>query len=951
MRLPRLLPSLLLLPLLCGVLAAAPANEPRSGRWAHEDAALKPDARVVWGRLDNGLRYALLPHSGVPGRISMKLVVLSGSMDERPEEYGIAHFTEHMCFHGSREMDETAMLGLFRRLGAEYGSDVNAFTTYDHTAYALEFRENTPDLVADGLRWYRGIADGVLFNQDDIDRERRVIFAEKRSRDDLSGRQMQASFPVLFRGLKFADHATIGLDETLRRQQRAHFLEFYRRCYRPDLMVFVAAGDFDVATLEPMVRTAFAPVRRPAEPLSARDEGRADFRALRAGIFRINGVGSAETMAACVLPQPVRPDSREAKLEAMRRNFVMELFQTRLSNLARNMSGAQASYDSLMRHDVVMASVRVPGQAWKDGVLAVDQVIRDTLKRGFDPAELEVLRKQRQRVATHLAEQVPVMDPEQLCSDLADSVANHTVFVGPQTEYAWMLEWLGRLSVAEVNLAFAGLWNQEAMAFHIAGDVALELKADEVLKTVQRNRRGELPFLLPPPPKDLDFQLKKPGPAAAVVDRRDAGGLGLQLARLSNNVRVNIIPSRQEPGLVRAIVRVGGGLLTLPGNQPALKEFGLNTLLGSGTVYYTPDQIAQIIGQHFLEFSFDVADHDAFTFTGLVGPENLEQFLGLATDFLRQPQFKAYAHQDERMRAAMNRAASASGFKEGMRELMDHLFKGDPRFMSGTPLDYISLGVAQVRQWMDEPLRRGYVEVTLVGDMDADAMIPIVQRTLGTLPERAAAKALPAPPRPLRLNAPPGFRRVEFVGELNIGMALGNWPVEAKTDMRAQAAFNVLGRILELRIRNELRDRQGIAYGPSAEYQSFGGFEEFALLQSTADCLPADAPKVAKTIEEVADRLAREGASAEEFEGARGIVRGKLKRAFKDNAFVASMVKRAQEKPERLGEVFALGDGLVGQLTLEEINAWAAKVLPASNCRSAALVPKAFVGIFDSARQ
>ena len=46
--------------------------------------------------------------------------------------------------------------------------------------------------------------------------ERRVIFAEKRSRDDLSGRQMQASFPVLFRGLKFADHATIGLDETLR---------------------------------------------------------------------------------------------------------------------------------------------------------------------------------------------------------------------------------------------------------------------------------------------------------------------------------------------------------------------------------------------------------------------------------------------------------------------------------------------------------------------------------------------------------------------------------------------------------------------------------------------------------------------------------------------------------------------------------------------------------------
>ena len=93
-----------------------------------------PDERVVWGRLDNGLRYALQPHSGMPGRVSMRLVVLTGSMDETEDELGIAHFTEHMCFRGTRDFRYEEMNGFFHKLGMEYGSDVNAVTTFDHTS-------------------------------------------------------------------------------------------------------------------------------------------------------------------------------------------------------------------------------------------------------------------------------------------------------------------------------------------------------------------------------------------------------------------------------------------------------------------------------------------------------------------------------------------------------------------------------------------------------------------------------------------------------------------------------------------------------------------------------------------------------------------------------------------------------------------------------------------------
>jgi hypothetical protein len=64
-----------------------------------------------------------------------------------------------------------------------------------------------------------------------------------------------------------------------------------------------------------------------------------------------------------------------------------------------------------------------------------------------------------------------------------------------------------------------------------------------------------------------------------------------------------------------------------------------------------------------------------------------------------------------------------------------------------------------------------------------------------------------------------------------------------------------------------------------------------------------------------------------------------------------NLFKRVQERPGRLEEIQALHDGLVDQVTLEEVNGWAKKLLPASNARTAMIVPKAFVGIFDGAKQ
>jgi zinc protease len=513
-----------------------------------------------------------------------------------------------------------------------------------------------------------------------------------------------------------------------------------------------------------------------------------------------------------------------------------------------------------------------------------------------------------------------------------------------------MREWLERFTPGEAQKVFRNLWVPETMAFHVSGGVDPELSPEKVLQEVQKVRRKGLSQVMPRSRRDVLFNLPKFATPTTVVAQKELPSLGAKLVRFGNNVRLNFVAGRQEPGLVHAVVRVGSGLLEMPGNKPALKEFGLNTLLASGAVHFRPEQFSALAEERLLQFSFDISDRDAFTFRGVMAAEQLEVFFGLVADILHSPQFNSFVHRDQRMQAAMGRASASTGMAEGMRGLTDHLFKGDPRFTWGSPLDYMAMSVVDVRKWMEPSLARGYVEATIAGDVGEEVALDTVARTLGSLRPRAEKKETAVPPKPVRVTADAGFTRIEFVGEQNVGLVVSTWPVTEKLHVRDQAALEVLAKILEIRVRGEVREKLGLAYSPSAEFEAYDGFPNFALMRAQIDCAPNDTTRVAPLITAIGAEVAARGVTEGEFIGARGILRSQLKQAFRENAFLVNVLMRAQERPEEAEEIVALHGGLMDTITLEEVNQWAAKVLGAKNCRSAAVVPKAFVGLFEAGR-
>lgn len=136
------------------VLALALALTALAGRAAPAaDAPLDPDPSLRTGTLPNGVRFLILPNATPKGRVSLRLVVRVGSLEEKESERGFAHFIEHLAFDGTTHFPGGTLIEAMQRMGIAYGADANAHTFYDCTTYNLDVPADGETLVGRSMSW------------------------------------------------------------------------------------------------------------------------------------------------------------------------------------------------------------------------------------------------------------------------------------------------------------------------------------------------------------------------------------------------------------------------------------------------------------------------------------------------------------------------------------------------------------------------------------------------------------------------------------------------------------------------------------------------------------------------------------------------------------------------------------------------------------------------------
>src|ERR1022692_3653591 len=186
------LAALAVLGLASAALAQIPAKTPD---WPQAHSDLKADGAIHFGVLPNGMRYAIMKNATPPGQVSMRLRFDVGSLLERNDQQGLAHFLEHMAFNGSTNVPTRGdMVKDLERLGLAFGADTNAGTGFDATPDQFDLPKSDDQTVDTSLMLLREIAGNLTLDQKAMDDERGVILSEERLRDTPAYRITKSRF-------------------------------------------------------------------------------------------------------------------------------------------------------------------------------------------------------------------------------------------------------------------------------------------------------------------------------------------------------------------------------------------------------------------------------------------------------------------------------------------------------------------------------------------------------------------------------------------------------------------------------------------------------------------------------------------------------------------------------------------------------------------------------------
>ena len=373
---------LLIAALLAGTGVQARELERRTA-WPHESSDVAPDPNVIWGRLDNGMRYVLLPNNTPKDRISIRMLVDAGSLMEQDDQRGLAHFLEHMAFKGSRNMPAGDLVQYLERLGMAFGADTNARTSYDNTVYQLELPSNDPAVLDKSLFVMREKLDQLLIPGSDLERERGVILSEKRLRDTAQFRAMDANLGFLMPDTLIAKRSPIGTEEVVGKAPRERIEAFYRDYYTPSRTTLVVVGAFDPKQIEGLIRAHFADLRARGPEAPNPDVGTIGQRGLEA---RVHYEAEGRTNVALQVVKPItqQPDVHARRVQDLDLYLAHAIISRRLATLALQpdapfLGGAAYTDDFADVARIGAITINTQPERWREGVAVAEQEMRRAL--------------------------------------------------------------------------------------------------------------------------------------------------------------------------------------------------------------------------------------------------------------------------------------------------------------------------------------------------------------------------------------------------------------------------------------------------------------------------------------------------------------------------------------------------------------------------------------------
>lgn len=862
------------------------------------------DPAYRFGRLANGMRFAIRQNATPKGTAGVRMEVNAGSLDELDGERGFAHFVEHMSFNGSNNVPEGEMVKLLEREGLAFGADNNASTNYTETHYMLDLPRNDPKLLGTALMLMRETASELTFDPAAVERERGVVLAEMRDRNTWQLRNYNSQAAFTYPKAHYVKRLPIGTAESLTKANAAAVRAFWAREYVPQQTTIIVVGDFDPALVEAEIRKRFedwrpAPGRvewQPnAGPINIKDKGRTT--------IYIDQALSERVVAARSGKWRNEADSVAERRARLLRSIAYGIVNRRLIRLSRQASppfrGASFGTGAVFRNarTTNLAIDTVDGK-WRAGMTAAVAEYRRALAHGFTAQEVaeqvaNVLNENRNAVASantlhnrtfigaivglvrdervpatpqnaleRIEQFVPEITPERVLAALRDDAV---ALKDP------LLRFAGRKNPAGGEKAIRTAWNEAMRAPVMAGSAGAELAWGYT-----------------------DF-----GAPGAVSSDAVEPLFGIRTLRFANGVRLNLKPTDLEKDRILLQVSVDGGDMLNTKDNPLATEMSAR-LTDGGLGKHSRDDLQTILAGKSVSGGFS-STPETFVLTGSTNRADLPLQLQMLTAYLSDPGYRPEAQTlyYNTMNTFFARLKSTPG--DALRNTAGGILSDkDPRFTLQPIEAYRALTFKKLKADLSDRLAKGAIEVGVVGDFEAQAAIDAVARTLGALPAREP-EFRPYPEQRTRpFTADRSARFIRHDGPKDQAIVRLTWPTRDGEDPVETLKFALLEQVLQNVVTETLREVLGKAYSPGVSSDMSRVWRGYGAFSLSASANVADVPAVRRALQQAVAELRGAAISEDLLQRARAPMMEAYENSLKRNGGWLALVDRAQTEPDRL---------------------------------------------------
>ncbi len=915
-------------------------------KWPHEKSDLLPDPVLIFGKLPNGFRYVLMENHRPKDRVSMHLDVQAGSMYESDNQQGLAHFLEHMLFDGSENFKPGELVKFFQSIGMQFGPDANAHTGFNETVYDMLLPDGDREGLAKGLVVMKDFAKGAFLFPSEVDKERRVVLAEKRTRDSASYRTYVATLNFEFPHAKISKRLPIGKEEILKKANHKRLKEFYDTWYRPEKMILVMVGDFDTKSAISLIEEKFSSLSARAPPGPDPDLGEINHFGIKPFYHLEKESGNTSISIEVLEKVSKKPDSFAFQRSKLIKNIANRIVRDRLDAMVSKADTpfTSASINSgIFMHQIKHAEITAEcsPENWKRSLSLIEQTLRKSLKFGFTESELERVKKDFLSELDNAVKKASTRNSRNLARKILWNLNADRVFLSPEQKKELFTPLINSLTLQNVHDAFKEIWAPEHRLVLVTGNAELtgtdKDSHRQILAAYYKSNKVQVSK--PAEKQTVTFPyLQEPGKEGRIIRTKKIPDLGIVQVDFKNGVRLNLKKTDFKANQILINLAFGSGRTSEPFNKSGLAALSTKIINESGLGTLEKDEIERAMAGKNTDVFFGVAE-DHFYFKGETVIREVPLLFQLLYAHLVDPGFRedAYTLSMERFRQKyMELSSSIDGAMvlSGSRFLAG----GDNRFGLPPFEEFKQLTLEHVRSWIETSLRTDEIEVSIVGDFDVDSVIKLAAKYLGTLSfhtevHKSAESRLP--------EFPVGrSRNISVATKIPKGMIIIAYPTEDLWNIRRTRRLSVLADIVSDRLREQIREKLGSAYSTFAFNRPSRAYPEYGVFQAGVYINPEEANMLVNKVKKIVSALAADGATQDELRRAIAPTLTSIKEMMRKNSYWLNTVLTGSKKhPQRLDWSRTIMKDYAS-ITKEEVSNIAKKYLVDDNAATIIVKPQ-----------